>query len=71
MQQRDIKGLNTRKGALGDGFVTRYVPVVFEKEFQQKRIFEDVALASIQGILPNPNFTLAEVGHFLESQFSL
>lgn len=71
MQQRDIKGLYTRKGALRDGFVTRYVPIVFEKEFQQYRILEDVALASIEGILPNPNFALAEVGHFLGSQSPL
>lgn len=71
MQQRDIKGFYARKGALGNRLVTGYVPIVFEKEFQQDRILEDVALTSIEGILPNPNFALAEVGHFLGSQFSL
>ena len=71
MQQRDIKGFYARKGALGNRLVTGYVPIVFEKEFQQYRILKDVALASIEGILPNPNFALAEVGHFLGSQFSL
>ena len=71
MQQRDIKGFYARKGAFGNRLVTRYVPIVFEKEFQQYRILEDVALASIEGILPNPNFALAEVGHFLGSQSPL
>ncbi len=35
MQQRDIKGFYARKGALGNRLVTGYVPIVFEKEFQQ------------------------------------